>query len=208
MAPVKKTKTEKPKVGREGILNAAAMLFRQKGYAGVSLRSIAAEVGIKAASIYYHFASKDVVVIEILNAGIVAVQQEVQAAIFALPQTASPSDILRAGIKGHLRALLEHGDYTSANVRIFGQVPEAVRLASLPVRRQYERFWDDTLTDLQARNALRSDLNVAIFRMMLIGALNATLEWFDPQKGGIDELADKYTDVFLIGVLTANGENS
>lgn len=208
MTTIEKPKTEKTKVGRDGILDAAAMLFRQKGYAGVSLRSIAAEVGIKAASIYYHFASKDAVIIEILNAGIIAVQQEVQTALAALPHNASPNDILRAGIRGHLRALLEHGDYTSANVRIFGQAPEAVRVANLPVRREYERLWDDILTDLQARNTLRSDLNITTFRMMLIGALNATLEWFDPQKGGIDELADKYTDVFLIGVLATNGDNT
>lgn len=202
-----KSRTEKTRVGRDGILNAAAMLFRQKGYAGVSLRSIAAEVGIKAASIYYHFASKDAVVVEILDAGILAVHQEVQASLLKLPQNASPSDILRAGIRGHLRALLEHGDYTSANVRIFGQAPEAVRVASLPVRREYEKLWDDILEDLQTKNTLRADLNITTFRMMLIGALNATLEWFDPQKGGIDELADKYTDVFLTGVLATNGDD-
>jgi len=205
--PTVKSRTESTRVGRDGILNAAAMLFRQKGYAGVSLRLIAAEVGIKAASIYYHFASKDAVVVEILDAGILAVHQEVQTSLLKLPQNASPSDILRTGIRGHLRALLEHGDYTSANVRIFGQAPEAVRVASLPVRQEYEKLWDDILENLQAKNSLRADLNITTFRMMLIGALNATLEWFDPQKGGIDELADKYTDVFLTGILVTNGDD-
>lgn len=208
MSTSEKANPEKAKVGRIGILNAAAMLFRKNGYAGVSVRSIAAEVGIQAASIYYHFASKDAVVVEILDAGIIAVQQEVQASLSELPAIAPPDDILRACIRGHLRALFEHGDYTSANVRIFGQAPEAVRSASLPVRREYEALWDDILTDLQSKNALRSDLNVTTFRMMLIGALNATLEWFDPQKGGIDALADKYTDVFLVGVLATNRDGS
>ena len=32
-------------------------------------------------------------------------------------------------------------------------------------------------------------------------ALNATLEWFDPQRGDIDELAAQYTDIVLHGLL-------
>lgn len=200
-------KPEKASVGRSGILNAAAKLFREKGYAGVSLRSIASEAGIKAASIYYHFSSKDAVVIEILDAGILAVHREVQDALSALPHNASPDDVLREGIRGHLHALLEHGDYTSANVRIFGQTPENVQAVNLPVRRRYEKLWDDTLTDLQLRKALRADLHIVTFRMMLIGALNATLEWFDPMKGGIDDLANKYTDIFLTGVLITKDDD-
>ena len=197
--------TEKADVGRSGILDAAAKLFRQQGYAAVSLRAIAASAGIKAASIYYHFASKDVIVAEILDAGILAVQDEVRNSLEALPMDASPAEILRAGIRGHLRALLEHGDYTSANVRIFGQVPEAVREANLPVRREYEAFWDELLTGLQAKNALRDNVNIATFRLSLIGALNATLEWFDPQKGAIDALADHYANIFLHGILQIKG---
>ena len=45
--------------GREQILDAAAELFTQYGYAGTSTRMIAMAVGIKQASLYYHFASKD-----------------------------------------------------------------------------------------------------------------------------------------------------
>ena len=43
---------------KERILNASAKLFSQNGYSEVSMRDIAREVGIKAASIYNHFDSK------------------------------------------------------------------------------------------------------------------------------------------------------
>jgi hypothetical protein len=36
---------------------------------------------------------------------------------------------------------------------------------------------------------------------MLIGALNATLEWFDPDRGSADALSQTYADVFLHGIL-------
>lgn len=198
---------DKIEVGRTGILNAAASMFRQHGYGGVSLRAIADAAGIKAGSIYYHFASKDEIVIEVLNAGILAVHTEVCAAVDILPAGASADAIIRAALRGHLRTLLEHGDYTSANVRIFGQVPPAVRDANLSARRAYEKHLDDLLLDLQAGGAIRSDVNISRFRLMLIGALNATLEWFDPSRGGIEALADDYADTFLNGILTQTGAN-
>ena len=196
---------EKTDVGRIGILNAAAQLFRQNGYAAVSLRAIAQAAGIKAGSIYYHFASKDAVVTEILDAGIVSVHEKVQAAVEALPAGAPAETIIRAAIYAHLRALLEYGDYTSANVRIFGQVPMAVRDANLPVRKAYEKYLDDLLCELQTAGAIRPDVNISRLRLLLIGALNATLEWFDPEQGGIEALADDYTDIFLHGILTNTG---
>ena len=43
---------------KEKIMDAAIVLFSEKGYDNVSMRDIAGEVGIKASSIYNHFPSK------------------------------------------------------------------------------------------------------------------------------------------------------
>ncbi|MCV7202172.1 TetR family transcriptional regulator [Mycolicibacterium peregrinum] len=44
---------------REQILDAAAELFTNHGYASTSTRRIADEVGVRQASLYHHFATKD-----------------------------------------------------------------------------------------------------------------------------------------------------
>ena len=44
---------------KEKIINAAIILFSDKGYSKVSVRDIAKEVGIKAASLYNYFESKE-----------------------------------------------------------------------------------------------------------------------------------------------------
>src|SRR5690554_7789726 len=44
---------------KELILHTALRLFSKRGYDGVSMRELAAEVGIKASSIYNHFSSKE-----------------------------------------------------------------------------------------------------------------------------------------------------
>jgi AcrR family transcriptional regulator len=51
---------------REEILDAAAQLFTEDGYAATPTRAIAGAVGIKQASLYYHFASKEDLLAELL----------------------------------------------------------------------------------------------------------------------------------------------
>ncbi|GIM97352.1 TetR/AcrR family transcriptional regulator [Paractinoplanes toevensis] len=53
---------------REEILDAAAELFAQRGYAATSTRLIAERVGIRQASLYYHFATKEQILAELLEA--------------------------------------------------------------------------------------------------------------------------------------------
>lgn len=45
--------------GRSRVIDAAERLFRARGYSNVTMRDIAKEVGIRQASLYYHFESKE-----------------------------------------------------------------------------------------------------------------------------------------------------
>ena len=110
-------------------------------------------------------------------------------------------------MKAHLRALLEHSDYTSANVRIFGQAPKSVQKANLKVRRAYEDCWSDILQAAQKDGAIAQNTDLATLRLMLIGAMNATLEWFVPKRGSADHLADHFANNLLNGVLNKSGQN-
>ncbi len=98
-------------------------------------------------------------------------------------------------------SFIDVSDYTSANVRIFGQVPQSVRDANLPTRRTYEAEWDSLLSQLKKDGTLKQDVDIRRLRLMLIGTLNATLDWFDPDRGSADALSRTYADVFLNGIL-------
>ncbi|UES54075.1 TetR/AcrR family transcriptional regulator [Roseibium aggregatum] len=197
----KVNETSRSAVGRDGVLDIAARLFREQGYGSVSLRKIAEAAGIKAGSIYYHFGSKDEIVAAVLDAGIRVVHASMRDAITDLPADTDGETILRSAIRAHLRALLDVSDYTSANVRIFGQVPQSVRDANLPTRRAYEAEWDSLLSQLKKDGTLKQDVDIRRLRLMLIGTLNATLDWFDPDRGSADALSRTYADVFLNGIL-------
>ncbi len=185
---------------RRRVLDVAARLFRERGYAGVSLRAIAAAAGLKAGSLYYHFDSKEALVVEILDEGIRAVHEAVEQAVSALPADADGATLLETAIRAHLESLLRLSDYTSANVRVFGQAPEPVRRRSLAVRRAYDACWDALLAEAQARGAIRADADLRAARLLLLGALNASLEWFEPRRGGVEALAARYADLLWHGL--------
>jgi len=188
---------------RHRILRVSAGLFRQSGYPAVSMRRIADACGMTAGSIYHHFPSKDDIVAAVLNLGTDAVGEAVSAAIS--DTTNEPAALrIRRAIHAHLRALHEHSDFTSANVRIFGQLPDPVRTRNLESRRRYEKLWDRFLSDLKIRGGIRTDMPVEAMRLLLIGALNATLEWFDPHKGAVEALANRYSDLLLNGFLPSD----
>lgn len=52
---------------REQVLHAAAQLFVTQGFAATSTREIADKVGIRQASLYYHFTGKDEILSELLE---------------------------------------------------------------------------------------------------------------------------------------------
>jgi AcrR family transcriptional regulator len=56
--------------GREQILDAAAELFVAHGVAATSTRMIAERVGVRQASLYYHFNGKDEILAELLSASV------------------------------------------------------------------------------------------------------------------------------------------
>ena len=63
---VEKTRQEGRSV-RENILAAAVQLFAEYGYHAAPLRDIARITGIQAASIYYHYANKEALLVEIME---------------------------------------------------------------------------------------------------------------------------------------------
>jgi len=186
---------------RQRILDAAAHLFKDAGYAAVSLRGIADMAGMKAGSVYYHFKSKEEIVLEVLNTGIERVHDTVQSSYDDARESRSGSRIISECVKAHLNTLLAHSDYTSANVRIYGQVPQTVQLDAKIVRRKYESLWDEILGSVKAAGQLNETVDLRLFRLMLIGSLNATLEWFDPEHGNVEELANGYLEILLNGLM-------
>ena len=182
--------------GRHGVLEAAAGRFVAQGYAATTVRQIAEDSGIKAASIYHHFASKEDLFVAVLDEGI---RVMVDAFENVGPATQGGDLRLLAHVRAHLGTLFEHGPFTAAHVTAFFTAPAEVRDRIVPVRDGYERRWNRLLRETVDGAPARE---LPLLRLLLFGAMNSTIEWFDPDgETSLDQLAALITDQFLNGAI-------
>jgi AcrR family transcriptional regulator len=198
-------KLPKSAISQKRVLDAAAKIFRDYGYAGTTMRAIADEADLKAGSIYYHYKSKDDLISAVLDIGIKEVTGTVETALAALPDTATGRERIETAIRAHLTAIIEFGDYTLATRRVFGQVPEAIRQKNTRLRDSYGSMWQKILADAHARGEFRTSANLTIARLFILGALNWTVEWFKPGGRTIEDVAREFAAVVLDG-LAHDGE--
>jgi AcrR family transcriptional regulator len=188
---------QRPEGGaRRQILDAAAALLRQ-GYDATTTREIAARVGIKAGSIYHHYASKEAIVSAVVNEGVRVVHEAVTGALAALGPSASPRERTQAAIKAHLLSSLEHSAYTSASIRAFAFLPAAVQEDCRVERRRYEEIWRGLVTEAAAAGLLAPGVSQDAVRLLLLGAVNWAGEWYRPERMSIDEIARDFAASIL-----------
>jgi AcrR family transcriptional regulator len=198
--------SDSPAPGRDRILDCAASFFVERGYTATSLRDIARAAGMKAGSLYYHFESKEDLLAAVFRRGI-----DVMVTAFEEAENATRDREARtrieAHVRAHLSALFEYGPYTAAHVTLFHRAPERVKSAIVPERDAYEAMWSRLLDALAESQVLAPGTSVGLSRLILFGAMNASIEWFDPQQGDLDDFARAITDQFWSGVASAEARS-
>lgn len=184
-------------VSRQQILDVAAKLFRARGYTETSLRDIGKQVGMKAGSLYYHFTSKEELAAEVLRVGVRRVHDAVALAVEAAGANATAKSRVRAAMVAHLETLLDESDYTSAHIHCFPYVPEGLRRKLNGERQEYEEVWRRLLDDASRQGALAPGVDRAAARLAILGALNWSLEWYDPNQGLPVHLTSSLLAAFL-----------
>jgi hypothetical protein len=121
-------------------------------------------------------------------AGIARMRAYVRQVLDGLPATAGPLDRIDAAVEAHLRHELEISDYTMAAIRNAGQLPETIQSRQLVEANKYGDLWRTLIADASRAGTLRTDLNPLAARMLILGALNWAVEWWNPRRGSLDTL--------------------
>ena len=193
----------KAEVTRLNILDAAARIFRRDGYASARLTDIAGEIGMKAGSLYYHFGSREALVEAVMEAGAVRAHANLAARLAALPADTDPLKRLEAAIEAHLLTVLAHEDVSSAVVKLIWQVPAPLRERVIDEQRAYGALWRDLLSRARDVGAIRSDLDLSVVRMAILGALNWASDWYAPGRMSPSQIARDIC-AMVIGGLAAS----
>ena len=153
------------------LLDAAAVLFAEQGYARTTIREVASATGMGPGSSYYHFASKADMLLAVYQEGVRTVTADVNSHLVGVEE---PWDRLAAALEGHISAVLAPTAYARVIVTVLpGDVPEVAD----DLRRErdaYEAVWKDLIDDLDA------EVDAGLLRLLLLGAANATQIWYQP----------------------------
>ncbi len=167
---------------RRELVAAAARLFRQNGFAATSTRDIAAAVGMRSGSPFYHFKSKGDLLYAVMEEGMRAAverQTQVLKSVTALPP--DPCRDLALLIRHHFDVLLGPGsDFIPVMLYEARSLTDAQRAGLALLQEQYEAAWTPVLAVLYARGLLRADVKLA--RLLMFGALNWSVQWY--RRGG------------------------
>jgi AcrR family transcriptional regulator len=176
------TKSERT---RQRILDAAAHVLSVRGYSGTRLSDIARHAAVQAPAIYYYFPSREDVIEEVMWAGVSRMRTHVRSVLDALPPETPPLDRIDAAVEAHLRHELEISDYTRAAIRNAGQLPEHIQTRQLAEANRYGDLWRTLIADAARAGTVRPDLDLRAARMLILGALNWAVEWWNPRRGSL-----------------------
>lgn len=137
----KRQGARKSELTRGRLLDAAAEVFQDKGYALARIGDIAKKAGTQPSSIYYYFDSREAIVEEVLSIANIRTAASVRGAMDALPGDASLRDRITAAIHGQVSSVLSGDPYTAAHMRIFDQIPPKMRAHFLRVLDENAEMW-------------------------------------------------------------------
>lgn len=163
------TDRSRAKAGRRAaLLAAAARLFAQRGFAGVSIDDLGAAAGISGPAVYRHFAGKQDVLAAILldaSTGLLEGGEHVVAS------STDAAEALEALVRFHVDFALGNADVILVQDRDMPSLTEADRHAVRSLQRRYVELWVEVLARLQPT---RTEAELRIRAHAAFGLMNST----------------------------------
>ena len=183
---------------RERILAAAVQLFAQYGYHAATMRDIARISGIQAASIYYHYASKQALLVEIMDTHMRNLNANLQR---IARESASIEQRLHEAVANHIRL---HTTFKAEFFIIDTEIralEDEQRGAILALRDQYEILLQGLLREGIEQGIIRQ-VDIKIASYALIAMCTEVATWFRPDgRLSVQQVIDIYSQMITEGLL-------
>jgi AcrR family transcriptional regulator len=183
---------------REDILEAAAQVFRQKGFHGASMQDIAEAVNLQKASLYHHVSSKQEILLALLDRALELLFERISSiSIQDIPADEKLQEMIRA----YLQILTQNTDLSAVLLFEHRSLERKQHARHVPNRDKFEALWRDVLAEGVATKVFRCD-DPALAARAILGIMNWTLTWYRPDGSlAIEQIADQYSNFLLNGLL-------
>jgi AcrR family transcriptional regulator len=196
---VPKPDSNKYQKHRQDAIRSAAAVFAEKGYHGSSTRDIAEHLGIKQASLYYYFKSKEEALAEVCLYALRDYAQQMDT----IAATDQPFEAkLIAAITSHVSKYREHNGALKVYHAERLYLPEAKRENLYQLGSGYRQKLEGIFKQGVCSGAVRSDLDCRFATQAVIGMCNAWGELIvrDPEMDLFDVI-QKCTDLLTNGFI-------
>lgn len=179
------------------MLRAAAGLFAKHGVAGTTMRDIGSATDLLAGSLYHHFASKNAIVLEVLERFMEDIDGRVKAVV-AVPR--APVDTLAALVSELLAIVAEHPAETAMYQDDRKYLRDHGLLAAVDtVADTVHTTFLEVIGAAVAAGELRSDVEPELIYRPIRETVWASLGWPLRDRYGPDNLARDLVSLFLDG---------
>lgn len=182
---------------KEQIVDSAALLFKQKGYSSTTMRDLATELGIEAASIYHHIKSKEELLENIcfdMANKFISNAKEVNDIYF------NAEEKLRLAIKLHVSTITDNQNQSAVFLSEWRNLSEPRLTLFKQLRQQYENQFTIILMEGENEDIFEQvDKKFAV--LSILSTINFINEWYKPDgKMNAAEIAEKLSN-FIMGGL-------
>ena len=182
---------------KDQIISVSSCLFREKGYMGTSMRDIARELDIEAASLYSHIKSKDEILEEICFRKadeFIKVIDEVNDIYF------NAEEKLRMAVKSHVRILCSDLNTSSVFLHEWRHLNKPKLEEFKMLRNRYEGEFRKILQNGEDENVFET-VDKKFAALTILSTLSWITEWYKP--GGTrtpEEIAENLFNFILTGL--------
>jgi AcrR family transcriptional regulator len=195
-----KIKSNKNGTRKDVIISKAARLFREKGYSASSMRDLAEEVGVEAASLYNHINSKS----EILQEICFKVANKFMSHIEAIDN--SPIDSIakiEAVLRFHVQQMIHHYEEVYVSDREWKHLVDPYMSNYQNQRRTYRQRMAQMIENGIQKGEIKSiDAPTAV--LIMLHAVSGIESWHRSKKKISGELLEENMLMILIDGLRSN----
>lgn len=183
---------------RAEIIQAAAQIFRQKGYHGTSMQDIADAVALKKASLYHHVSGKQDILVSILDQALDLLIEDLQE---VLAQDLSAQEMIRQAMRVYVQRLTQDPDLAAVLLMEHRSLEDDLRDDHIARRDRFEDLWRKIIEQGEHEGVFRPlDRNLTTFA--LLGVLNWMITWYRPNgRLRAEMIADHFADLVLEGLV-------
>ncbi len=184
---------------REEILVAAAQIISEKGFHATSMQDIASAVDLKKASLYHHVASKQDILVDLLDQALdllIANLEEV------LAQPISSEEKLRLAMRVYLDTLTDNRELSAVLLLEHRSLESKMHARHIPRRDRFEALWRSIVEEGAAQGAFNC-IDPDVAAKAILGMINWTIMWYQPNgRLSVAEIAELNARLILQGLCT------